>query len=86
MELSAGDYPAFAKANLVEETEVRDPKTGKVTGHNKRQRTDAEIRELYRKKLWEDKTLFAFNQWLTQIGQQLRVKTHLDMLEGGQQG
>jgi SurA-like protein len=85
LELASGDYPAFAKAAAMEETEVRDPKTGKVTGHNKRRRSEAEIRELYRKKLWEDKTLFAFNQWLTQIGQQLRVKTHFEVLEGSGQ-
>jgi len=82
MEL-AGGYADFAKANQTEDVEIHDPSTGKVTGHKKRQHTDAEIRELYRKKLWDEKTLFAFNQWLTQIGQKLRVKTHLDILEGG---
>ncbi len=85
MELS-GQYPAFAKVSQVEETEVRDPKTGKVTGHKKRQRTEVEIRELFRKKLWEEKTYYGFNQWLTQIGQKLRVKTHFDVLENGAQG
>jgi len=81
MELS-GQHPEFAKLNRVEETETRDEKTGKVTGHKKRQRTDAEIRELFRKKLLEEKTQFCFNQWLTQVGQKIRVKPHLDLLEG----
>ncbi len=85
MELS-GQYPEFAKANQIEDTEVKDEKTGKVTGHKKRQRSEAEIRELFRKKLWDEKTLFCFNQWLTQIGQKLRVKPHLDVLESGSQG
>ncbi len=81
MEL-AGGYLEFAKANRVEEAEVRDEKTGKVTGHKKRQRTEAEIRELFRKRLWDEKTIFCFNQWLTQLGQRIRVKTHFDVLEG----
>lgn len=85
MELS-GQYPVFAKASQIEESEVRDPKTGKVTGHNKRRRTPEEIRELFRKKLWDEKTLFCFNQWMTQLGQKLRVKPHLDVLESGAQG
>jgi peptidyl-prolyl cis-trans isomerase D len=83
MELS-GQYPEFAKLNRMEETETHDEKTGKVTGHKKRQRTEAEIRELFRKKLFDEKTLFCFNQWLTQVGQKLRVKPHLDLLEGTQ--
>jgi len=85
LELS-GQYPEFAKTNAVEETEVRDEKTGKVTGHKKRERSESEIRELLRKKLWDEKTLFCFNQWMTQIGQKLRVKTHEDVLESGSQG
>jgi peptidyl-prolyl cis-trans isomerase D len=83
MELN-GQYPEFAKLNRIEETETHDEKTGKVTGHKKRQRTDAEIRELFRKKLVDEKTLFCFNQWLTGVGQKLRVKPHLDLLEGTQ--
>jgi peptidyl-prolyl cis-trans isomerase D len=83
MELS-GQYPEFAKLNRVEDTETHDEKTGKVTGHKKRQRTDAEIRELFRKKLADEETLFCFNQWLTQVGQKVRVKPHLDLLEGAQ--
>jgi hypothetical protein len=78
----AGGYPEFAASNRIEETEVKEEKTGKVTGHKKRTRTDAELRELYRKKLWDEKTIFCFNQWLTQLGQKLRVKTHFDVLEG----
>jgi hypothetical protein len=83
IELS-GKYPEFAKANRVEDTETHDAKSGKVTGHKKRTRTETELREMFRKKLWDEKTLFCFNQWLTQIGQKLRVKTHFDVLEGGQ--
>jgi hypothetical protein len=85
MEIS-GQFPEFEKANRVEETEVKDPKTGKVTGHKKRQRSEDEIRELFRKKLWDEKVYFVFNQWLTQIGQKLRVKPHFEVLEGGAQG
>jgi len=84
MEVS-GQVPEFAKANQVEDIDMHEEKTGKVTGHKKRTRTDAEIRELFRKKLWDEKILFCFNQWLTQIGQKLRVKTHFDVLEGGAQ-
>jgi hypothetical protein len=84
MELD-GRYPEFAKTNQIEEVEVKDEKTGKVTGHKKRQRSESEIREMFRKKLWDEKTLFCFNQWLSQIGQKLRVKTHFDVIEGGQQ-
>jgi len=58
-------------------------KTGKVTGHKNRARPDSEIRELYRRKLWEEKGLFCFNEWQTQLGRGLRVKGHLDALEGG---
>jgi hypothetical protein len=71
----SGGYPEFAKVNAVEET----------SDHKKRRRSDAEIRELYRKKLWDDKTLYCFNQWLTQLGQGLRVKPHLDVLDAGGQ-
>ena len=78
----AGGYADFAKANRIEEVEIKDEKSGKVTGHKKRARSDAELWELYRKKLWDEKTLFVFNQWLTQIGQRLHVKTHFDVLEG----
>jgi hypothetical protein len=85
MEL-AGGLPEFAKTNRVEDVEVHDPKTGKVTDHKKRQRPDAEIRELYRKKLWEEKVLYCFNQWNMQLGQRLHVIPHFDVLEGGQQG
>jgi len=77
-----GQYPEFVKTNRIEDVEDHDPKTGKVTGHHKRPRTEAEIRELFRKKLWDEKTSFVFNQWLTQVGQKLQVKPHLDVLEG----
>lgn len=82
----ADGYPEFAKAQMYEEKEVRDPKSGKVTKHEKRKRTDAELHELFRSKLWNDKVLFSFNQWLNQLGQNVRVKTHFDVLEGRTQG
>jgi len=37
----------------------------------------------FRDQLWQQKMLFCFNQWFTQIGQRVHVKTHLDILEGG---
>lgn len=80
----SGQYPEFAKANQIEDVETHDEKTGKVTGHHKRQRSEAEIRELFRKKLWDEKVSFCFNQWLMQVGQKLQVKPHLDVLEGMQ--
>jgi hypothetical protein len=83
MDLNGG-YPEFAKANQIEVTDEHDEKTGKVTGHHKRQRSEAEIRELFRKKLWDEKVSFCFNQWLMQVGQKLQVKPHLDVLEGVQ--
>jgi hypothetical protein len=85
MDLNGG-YAEFAKANPIEDVEVKDEKTGKVTGHKKRQRSPSEIRELFRKKLWDEKTMYCFNQWLTQLGQKLRVKPHVDVLDGGGQG
>ncbi len=85
MELSGG-YSDFARANAEEELDVKDPKTGKAQAQKKRRRTDAEIRELYRNQLWNDKIMFGFNQWLSQLGQRLRVKTHFDVLEGRAQG
>ena len=81
MDLS-GQYPEFAKASQMEDVEMHDEKTGKVTGHQKRRRSEAEIREQFRKKLWDEKVTFCFNQWLTQVGQTLHVKPHLDVLEG----
>lgn len=82
----ASGYPEFAKAQLYEEKDIQDPKTGKVARHEKRKRTDAELRELFRSKIWNDKVIFAFNQWLTQLGQNVRVKTHFEILDGGAQG
>lgn len=82
----AEGFADFAKANQFEETEIKDPKTGKVTDHKKRKRSEAEIRELFRSKLWNDKVMFSFNQWLNQLGQNIRVKPHLDVLEGRAQG
>ena len=63
-----GQYPAFANANLFETSEK-----------GKRRRSDAELREMFRKKLWDEKLIFALNQWVTQM---LRVKPHLEILEG----
>ncbi len=68
----AGGYAEFAKANAVDE--------------KKKRRTEAELRELYRNKLWNDATMYSFNQWLNQLGQSMRVKPHLDVLEGRAQG
>ncbi len=64
----ADGYADFAKANALDD--------------KKRKRTPQEIRELFRNKLWNDKVIYSFNQWLMQLGQNLRVKPHLDVLEG----
>lgn len=42
----------------------------------------AQVREAFRNRLLEEKTMWVFNQWLTQVGSQLKVKTYLDRLEG----
>jgi peptidyl-prolyl cis-trans isomerase D len=63
----AEGYPEFAKANLLD---------------GKRKRTESEIQEMFRAKVWNDKVMFSFNQWLAQLGKDLNVKTHLDVLEG----
>ena len=31
---------------------------------------------------WQQKVLWAFNQWFNQMGQHVKVNTHLDLLEG----
>jgi len=41
-------------------------------------KTDADLHD----QLWQEKTIWIFNQWFTQIGQRTRVKTHLDLIEG----
>jgi hypothetical protein len=79
----SGQYSEFAGDNQFETTDVHDKKTGKVIDRNVRHRTPEEIRELFRKKLWDEKALWSFNQWITQLGQKLRVKTHLDLLDSG---
>jgi hypothetical protein len=35
-----------------------------------------------RQDLWQEKVLYSFNQWFSQIGRDLKVKTHFEMLEG----
>ncbi len=32
--------------------------------------------------LWQEKVLWSFNQWFNQLGQSVKVQTHLDLLEG----
>jgi len=39
-------------------------------------------RASFAEKLMQDKTMWVFNQWLTQVGSKLRVKTYLDRIEG----
>lgn len=43
---------------------------------------DAKALEDFRTKLWQDKVTWAFNQWFTRLGQNLKVKEHFDLLEG----
>jgi len=64
----------FAKANAIETS---------ADGKTKHARTPEQLRALFRQKMIEDKSLWALNQWFTQIGQKLRVKTYLDRLQGG---
>jgi len=65
--------PAFIKAFEFAEDEKSKKKI---------RRTPAEMREMARQRLLEEKTLFVFNQWLTQVGSQLSVKTYLDRMKG----
>ena len=32
--------------------------------------------------LWQEKTIWTFNQWFGQIGQKIKVKPHLDLIQG----
>ena len=32
--------------------------------------------------VWQQKVLWSFNQWFNQMGQHVKVKTHMDLLEG----
>jgi len=41
-------------------------------------------KEAYRKRLWQEKMVWSFNQWFSRLGQQIRVKPHLDLVEEGQ--
>ncbi len=34
--------------------------------------------------LWQERALFVLNQWFNQLGQRVRVKTHLEILQGAQ--
>lgn len=40
--------------------------------------SDADVRQ----DLWQEKVLYSFNQWFAQLGRNLKVKTHFDLLEG----
>jgi len=40
--------------------------------------TDQEIRQ----QLWQEKVLFSFNQWFAQLGRDLKVQTHFEVLDG----
>lgn len=62
----------FAKAHATETLQG-----GKKT----RRRTEAEVRDLFRQRVLEQKAMWVLNQWLTQVGSQLRVKTYLNRLE-----
>ena len=64
----------FSKANAYETS---------ADGKKKRLRSPTELKELFRQKLAEEKSLWALNQWFSQIGQKLNVKTYLDRLEQG---
>jgi|GEM_PF-1630937 len=64
----------FAKTNAYETS---------ADGKKKRLRNPSEIRNLLRNQLAEEKGMWALNQWFTQIGQKLHVKTYLDRLPGG---
>lgn len=48
---------------------------------NKPFKNDKE-KEDFRQQLWQEKVLYAFNQWFGQIGRNLKVKTHLELIEG----
>jgi hypothetical protein len=41
-------------------------------------KSDTDLRE----QLLQEKTLWSFNQWFTQIGQKTKVTPHLDLIEG----
>ncbi|MFA5976018.1 MAG: SurA N-terminal domain-containing protein [Elusimicrobiota bacterium] len=48
---------------------------GKMTGYEKGQAA-------FHDQLLQEKAVFVFNQWFTQIGQQTHVKVHTELLEG----
>jgi hypothetical protein len=39
---------------------------------------DSELRA----QMWQEKVLYSFNQWFSQLGRNLKVKTHFELLEG----
>ncbi len=65
--------PAFMKANEYSQ----DDQTKKKT-----RRSAQEIQALFSQRLLEEKTYWVFNQWLTQVGSGLKVKTYLERLKG----
>lgn len=72
------DAFAFAGTEFAKTNEFVTDEKGK-----KRKLSPEELRQAFRQKYWDDKVLWAFNQWFTQLGQKLKVKTHLESLEGG---
>jgi len=53
-----------------------------VEGKPKRRRSSPEIQALFRQMLQDEKNNWALNQWMTQIGQKMRVKTYFERVEG----
>lgn len=53
-----------------------DAHKGKMDGY-------AKEKAAFHDKLWQEKVVFTFNQWFGQIGQKTKVKTHLEVLQGG---
>jgi len=51
-------------------------------GKKKKQRTVQEIQTLFKQQLIDEKNNWILNQWFTQIGQTLKVKTYFERVEG----
>lgn len=49
---------------------------GQMTGYEKEKKA-------FHDQLWQEKVLWCFNQWFTQIGQKSRVKVHQEVLQAG---
>jgi peptidyl-prolyl cis-trans isomerase D len=50
--------------------------------HKDKRATPQQMQDDFRSQLWQEKVMWAFNQWFNQLGQHTRVKTHLELLEG----